>query len=429
MVKQYLFQFGRKPEGPMLTRLSPDHGCVHKSSLEPVYRELMSLLQLPEDERPHNIAVAGDYATGKSSLLQCVAEEYKPNNTSRPKRSLRHSHSERHCISISLLTKTQYVGEEQSKHDEAALEQGLEKEMFKQILYSVEPSHLKPSHRGRSMPYSQKDEVFKGIFCLIFALLLILLTVDGIHGMHWTLATILSAFSKAKAASYNAWAASANDTVHTLVHTLLTSQSALGITLLLLNAIFLFLVGKYVLCIDVFSAKIADMTITMKQQVPQEESFFNLYLDQIVYLFERAKTEIVILEDIDRTRSMKFFESLRELNDILNKDLARKNRCITFIYALNDSLFDHAENEHDKRDTTTQSRGQNYKKNSAEAAAASTVTSAKTDHEIMNVIQSKAKFFDVILYINSVNDATTVPEHLKELMNPQEAADCIKETE
>ena len=47
----------------------------------------------------------------------------------------------------------------------------------------------------------------------------------------------------------------------------------------------------------------------------------------------------------------------------------------------------------------------------------------------MNVIQSKAKFFDVILYINSVNDATTVPEHLKELMNPQEAADCIKETE
>lgn len=428
-MKQYLFQFSRKPDGLILTRLSPNPDCVHKSSLEPVYRELMSLLRLSEDERPHNIAVAGDYATGKSSLLQCVAEEYKPNNMSCSKQWFRCFRSKRSCIFISLLTNTQSTGGEQPEHDETVLEQVLEKEMFKQILYSAKPSHLRPLRRGRSMPYSLIDEILKGLACLIFAFLLILLIVDGIYGMHWTLDTILSAFSKDKAASYSAWAASANDAVHTLVHTLLTNQSAFGLMLLLLNAIFLFLVGKYVLRIDAFSTKIADITITMKQQVPQEESFFDLYLDQIVYLLERAKTEIVILEDIDRTRSMKFFESLRELNDILNKDLARKNRCITFIYALSDSLFDHAENEHDKRDTTTQSRGRNYKKNSAEAVAASTVTSAKTDHEIMNVIQSKAKFFDVILYINSVNDATTVPERLKELMNPQEAAGCIKETE
>lgn len=420
---------GEKADIPMLTRLSPNPSCVHKSSLEPVYHELMSLLRLPEDERPHNIAVAGDYATGKSSLLQCVAEKYKPNNISRHKQFCRRFHPKRSCISISLLTKTQSTGEEQSEHDEAALEQILEKEMFKQILYSVKPSHLRPLRRGRSMPYSLIDEILKGLAYLIFAFLLILLIVDGIHGMHWTLDTILSAFSKDKAASYSAWVASANDAVHTLAHTLLTSQSAFGLMLLLLNAIFLFLVGTHVLRIDAFSTKIADMTITMKQQVPQEESFFDLYLDQIVYLLERAETEIVLLEDIDRTRSMKFFESLRELNDILNKDLTRENRCITFIYALSDSLFDHAENEHNKRNMSAQSEDQNSEGSSAEAVKASTVTPAKTDHGIVDVIQSKAKFFDVILYINSVNDATTVPERLKELMNPQGTVGCTREAE
>ena len=286
--------------------------------------------------------------------------------------------------------------------------------MFKQLLYSVKPSHLKHAHGGRLMPYSIVREILKWLAYLILFLPIAMLIVDNITGKYWTFGIVLSKIFGEATSNYWIQAMSSN----ALLHTLLTSQSAFRIVLLLLIVIFSVIVGTCVLHIDTFSAKIADMTITMQQQSAKDESFFDLYLDQIVYLLERSKTEVVILEDIDRTQSMKFFESLRELNDILNKDLTRKRHCITFIYAMSDTLFDYAENEHNNPNLPAQMSLQDEKreKGSAKTVVASTITSAKSDHEIMNVIQNKAKFFDVILYVSSINDAATVPVRIKALM-------------
>ena len=41
-------------------------------------------------------------------------------------------------------------------------------------------------------------------------------------------------------------------------------------------------------------------------------------MDEIVYFFETTKTELVIIEDLDRFKSTNIFVALRELNNILN---------------------------------------------------------------------------------------------------------------
>lgn len=77
------------------------------------------------------------------------------------------------------------------------------------------------------------------------------------------------------------------------------------------------------------------------------DSYFDQYLDEIVYLFEKSKIETVIFEDLDRFKSPEIFDSLRELNQILNDDPVitgersrRDGRTIRFIYAISDAVFD-----------------------------------------------------------------------------------------
>lgn len=73
-------------------------------------------------------------------------------------------------------------------------------------------------------------------------------------------------------------------------------------------------------------------------------SVFNHYLDEIIYFFAATKYNVVIFEDLDRfTDSTKIFGKLRELNRILNNSQYLKDilqREITFVYSVKDDLFD-----------------------------------------------------------------------------------------
>ncbi|MDR0989929.1 MAG: DNA-binding protein [Propionibacteriaceae bacterium] len=68
-------------------------------------------------------------------------------------------------------------------------------------------------------------------------------------------------------------------------------------------------------------------------------SYFDQYLDEIVYFFAISKCDIVIFEDIDRFNDSHIFETLRALNTLLNASPQIK-RAIRFIYAIKDSIFD-----------------------------------------------------------------------------------------
>jgi len=68
-------------------------------------------------------------------------------------------------------------------------------------------------------------------------------------------------------------------------------------------------------------------------------SYFDQYLDEIVYFFDVSERDVVIFEDIDRFNDSHIFETLRALNTLLNSS-PQVEKPIRFIYAIKDSIFD-----------------------------------------------------------------------------------------
>lgn len=67
-----------------------------------------------------------------------------------------------------------------------------------------------------------------------------------------------------------------------------------------------------------------------------DESYFNKYLDEILYLFQNANIDAVIFEDIDRFNNNAIFSNLREINYLVNKKIEKPLR---FFYLLRDDIF------------------------------------------------------------------------------------------
>ena len=117
--------------------------------------------------------------------------------------------------------------------------------------------------------------------------------------------------------------------------------------ILLFTYIILFILIRFVLysikmTIDKVSLNYKNLEITFNNK--DSGSVFNKYLDEIVYFFEKTKTEIVVIEDLDRYDdvSMEVFKSLKELNFMLNANKNIKNN-IVFLYAIRDDLFSTSE--------------------------------------------------------------------------------------
>lgn len=69
----------------------------------------------------------------------------------------------------------------------------------------------------------------------------------------------------------------------------------------------------------------------------EEESFFDLYLNEVRYLFENVGVDVVVFEDMDRFDIESIFERLHEINTLVN--LHRKKKPIRFLYLLRDDIY------------------------------------------------------------------------------------------
>ncbi|GGP12279.1 hypothetical protein LDL08_19750 [Nonomuraea glycinis] len=72
----------------------------------------------------------------------------------------------------------------------------------------------------------------------------------------------------------------------------------------------------------------------------KENSYFDEYLDEIVYFFQKTRTQVAIFEDLDRFGDPHIFETLRELNTVLNNSEQIRSRPVRFVYAVRDSIFE-----------------------------------------------------------------------------------------
>lgn len=76
-----------------------------------------------------------------------------------------------------------------------------------------------------------------------------------------------------------------------------------------------------------------------------KDSFFDKYLNEVLYIFKHADVDGIIFEDIDRYDTNVIFEKLREINFLLNQKDEENNekdpgRVIRFFYLLRDDIFE-----------------------------------------------------------------------------------------
>lgn len=70
------------------------------------------------------------------------------------------------------------------------------------------------------------------------------------------------------------------------------------------------------------------------------DSYFDKYLNEVLYLFENAEVDAIVFEDMDRFNVNSIFERLREVNTLVNIRLQKDNKkIIRFFYLLRDDIF------------------------------------------------------------------------------------------
>ncbi len=70
-------------------------------------------------------------------------------------------------------------------------------------------------------------------------------------------------------------------------------------------------------------------------------SYFDRYLDDVLYLFKQSEADVIVFEDIERFNDSRIFEKLKELNIIINRNLKVNHKLkLVFFYLVKDDLFE-----------------------------------------------------------------------------------------
>lgn len=73
----------------------------------------------------------------------------------------------------------------------------------------------------------------------------------------------------------------------------------------------------------------------------KDESYFDKYLNEVLYLFENSNVDVIVFEDMDRFEMNRIFQRLREINTLVNIQLSKRDdkKVLRFFYLLRDDVF------------------------------------------------------------------------------------------
>lgn len=310
-----------------------------------------ALLDAIEDENVHNIALSGGYGIGKSSILRQFASLLKGR-----------------CIEVSLST---LAPVNRRNPENEAVTSGdtttnkIQREVVKQLLYR-ESAQKMPLSRFRRIEAFSPEWAWR---------------ISFVTGVIITIAFVLTGW------------------LEKLSEKLLGGRlGAPTMTLLVFfGAAFLVFAAQSLLNgkLNIKEVAAGPATVSLNED---DGTYFDKYLDEIVYFFEIADYDIIIFEDIDRFEDPTIFESLKELNAILNLS-ACISRPIRFIYAVKDSIFDHGElKRHGRR---------------VDSDSGEILDHAKAE----SVRSNRTKFFDVIVPVVPFITHASARDHLTRMMS------------
>lgn len=280
----------------------------HESEQHDMY--VKALNQAVRQREVTNIALSGPYGVGKSSILQGFRKG--PDGKYRDDTII---------ISLSTLGFSKPTASKSPKSSDGSVSpqtNQIQKEIVKQLLYRRCPSTL-PASRFKRIQKPDWKHLLVVSALIGFALTIIIAAIGG--------------FSKIPKVCDSAW----------------WEFGVKFVCLWLLLSLATWLASQYLqgaVHLDKFTAGPATLTLSGSDN-GNDDSYFDRYLDEIIYFFEMSTCRIVVFEDIDRFSNWEIFEELRELNTLLNnaeqlqdkKSESDENK-VVFIYAMKDSIFE-----------------------------------------------------------------------------------------
>lgn len=71
-----------------------------------------------------------------------------------------------------------------------------------------------------------------------------------------------------------------------------------------------------------------------------DESYFDKYLNEVLYLFDNANADVIVFEDMDRYNINQVFQRLREINGLINLNRTKEDENpLRFFYLIRDDIF------------------------------------------------------------------------------------------
>ena len=248
-----------------------------------------------------NVAISGAYSAGKSSVLA----------------SYKKKHSELHFLHISLA---HFKSPEQDDETEVK-ESVLEGKILNQLIHQI-PSAKIPQTNFRVKKKVSVKSVLKP-----------------------TIEVVLLFIAAIYFACFDIWESYVNTLPNNWfksILTLSTHQYALMVDGILMVTLLLFIVYGV---IRVQKNKNVFRKLNLQGNEIEifeesDDSYFDKYLNEVLYLFENADADVIVFEDMDRFNANKIFERLREVNTLANIQLQKEDKkVLRFFYLLRDDIF------------------------------------------------------------------------------------------
>ena len=227
-----------------------------------------------------NIAISGAYGAGKSSVIESYEKK----------------HDDKNFLHISLA---HFEPTERNESEDSVKETTLEGKILNQLIHQI------PVDRIPQTNFRVKKDVGRRNIIIITILLYVLLGSIAFISMSNKIQNWVDALCDGRLKSLLA--------IFTNDFTVLFAAIALA--------------GSAFICIynavkvqknkNLFH-KVTVQGNTIEIFENKDESYFDKYLNEVLYLFEQVEADVIVFEDMDRFNSNVIFERLREVNNLVN---------------------------------------------------------------------------------------------------------------
>lgn len=275
--------------------------------IKPVTLEALEFA-IDKNSEVTNVAITGNYGAGKSSIVESFEEKCK----------------NKKFIHISLGQYDETIGSEKNGLNNRQINT-IEGKIINQLLHQINTNKIRKS----IFKTLDTESLIKPLNITIYLGLIVLFSLYLFYISSWK--EFIQNFS------WLSW----------LVKPILSIISFVFLFALIMYGIF-YLINLqkdfgFIKKLSVKAEKI-ETDIEIFSNDNSKVSYFDRYLDDVLYLFKQSGADVIVFEDIERFNDSRIFEKLKELNIIINR---KRKTCndpkLVFFYLVKDDLFESQE--------------------------------------------------------------------------------------